>query len=212
MFKSWWLCRRINVMCNCYVYNPQFCILCRFLNQSWSQIWQCLPCKLTLPNLLILECINWTLQNLLILEIKNSFDLRKLKLANQAIIELANFGIQTCQFLKIKLANFGNSNLPILESQTCQIYIPTLDITKLANFGNYRACQFWKFYKLTKFGLANLPILVTIKASSFETPNWNSIPQLKDTFATIKGHRIYATFGNIIKLLVIHFWSSSKSC
>ena len=121
--------------------------------------------------------------------------------ANNGILE-----ILTCQLWKIKLANFGNSNLPILEI----INLPTLDITKLSNFGNYRICPFWNFF--TKFGLINLPISVAIKASSFKILNWNSIPQLKVTFATLKGHGIYATFGNNKKLLVIHFWSSSKSC
>ena len=47
--------------------------------------------------------------------------------------------IQTCQFWNIKLANFGNSNLPILEIINLPILeiinLPTLDITKLANFG-----------------------------------------------------------------------------
>ena len=87
------------------------------------------------------------------------------------IVFIAKFGMPILHanngILEILTCQFGKSNFPILES----INLPTLDITKLANFGNYRTCPFWKFYKLTKFGLIILPILVAIKASSFETPN-----------------------------------------
>ena len=140
--------------------------------------WQEIRCFFLLPSLTcllhanngileILTCQFWKIKlanfgysKLPILEIQTC-QFWKFKLANS---NLPILEVQTCQFWKFKLANFGNSNLPILVI----INLLTLDIMKLANFGNYRTCPFWIFYKLT---FIILPTLVAIKASSFETPN-----------------------------------------